>query len=68
METRTTTNQRGDNMKIMTLTVSVPDDTITAERVNHAIICEEIKAAILDCMILDKDDADKMTVYLRSIE
>ena len=52
----------------MTFTVSVPDDTISAERVNHDIICEEVRGAILDCMILDDYQVDDVKVCLREIK
>jgi len=55
-------------MKHMTFTVSVPDDTISADRVNHEIICEEVRAAILDCMILDDYQVDDVQVWLREIK
>jgi hypothetical protein len=55
-------------MKHMTFTVSVPDDTISAERVNHDIICEEVRGAILDCMILDDYQVDDVKVCLREIK
>ena len=55
-------------MKHMTFTVSVPDDTISAERINHEIICQEVRGAILDCMILDDSQVDEVKVWLREIK
>lgn len=56
-------------MKTMQIEVSVPDDTIEHERLNHGIICDEIRGAILDCMILDSDNqADNIEVRLISIK
>jgi len=55
-------------MKIMTFTVSVPDDVITSERINHSVICEEVKSAIVDSMILEDTQVQEMTVILREIE
>jgi hypothetical protein len=57
---------QGDKM-IMTFTVTVPDDTITSERINHDVLNEEIKAAIADSMILDNSEKD-IAVVFRGIE
>ena len=55
-------------MAVMTLTVTVPDDTVQAERINHNIICEEVRGAVIDSMILTDKQANDIVVVLRTIE
>lgn len=55
-------------MAVMTFTVTIPDDTIAAERINHDIICEEVRGAVIASMILEDNQVPDIYVVLRKIE
>jgi len=55
-------------MAVMTVTITVPDDTVEKERINHDIICAEIRGAVIDSMILGDTQLSDINVVLRKIE